>query len=116
MNLKEHLLTCLAEECGEVMEILYLEPGNKQKLEHELNDIVSVAHLLKDNDFVVGDLEPTITVISDRYKIGVLRNDIFFHVKEIHYYACKALRFGLNDKKPNSVHTNKDELEFFIEL
>ena len=52
-----HLLTCLAEECGEVMEAMYLEPDNKEKIEYELNDIIAVAHLLYDKDIVCSDLE-----------------------------------------------------------
>jgi len=52
-----HFLTCLAEECGEVMEVMYLDPNNKEKIGHELNDIIAVAHLLHDKDILRVNLE-----------------------------------------------------------
>ena len=116
MDLKEHLLLCLIEECGEVKDILYLEPDNDKELEHELNDIISVAHLLHDNDFVTVNLNLIKKNPSQKYKTGVLHRDIFFYINEIHYFACKAGRFGLQHRKPNnSSRTNKQEIEFFLE-
>ena len=114
MNFQEHLLTCLAEECGEVMDILYLEPDQKDKLEYELNDIVSVAHMLHDNDFVVGDLNPRGSESSHKYWTGDFGRDMYFLAKEIHYFTCKSLRFGLYDYKPGSSRSNKMELEHLI--
>ena len=115
MNLSEHLLTCLAEECGEVMEILYLDPSNEDELEYELNDIVSVAHLLNDNKIISVDLRPTNTQTSESEKTGVQYRNIFSLVSKIHYFTCKSLRFGLNGIKPNSIRLNKAELDLFLE-
>lgn len=59
MNRTEHLLSCLAEECAEVVQraskalrfgLSEVQPGqeftNQQRLWHELNDLAGVAELL----------------------------------------------------------------------
>lgn len=104
-----HLLTCLAEECGEVMEAMYLKPNNKEKIEHELNDIIAVAHLLHDKDIVCADLEPNGTPTANDSS-----HPIFECVKDIQYFSHKAIRFGLLDTKPNSSRRNIDELKYLL--
>lgn len=117
MDLKEHLLVCLAEECGEVKDVLYLDTNNTKKLEYEVNDIISVAHLLHDEDIIISNLEPISGGLSDYYGKDIKHdfNRVLFKiVKDIHYFTCKAIRFGLNDTKPNSTRTNRVEIEFAL--
>lgn len=103
-----HLLTCLAEECGEVMEAMFLEPDNKEKIEHELNDIIAVAHLLHDKDILCANLEAKQSDTVDNTR------SIFECVKNIQYFTHKAIRFGLDDTKPNSSRKNRDELYLLL--
>ena len=62
MNKIDHLLTCLAEECGEVTQRVAKalrfgidevqegqELNNKERLCHELTDLVAVIELLREN-------------------------------------------------------------------
>jgi len=103
-----HLLTCLAEECGEVMEAMFLEPNNKEKIEYELNDIIAVAHLLHDKDILCADLEAKQSETLDDAR------SIFECVKNTQYFTHKAIRFGLDDTKPDSNKRNRDELHFLL--
>ena len=97
-----HLLTCLAEECGEVMELLYLTPDDHQEIEHELNDILAVAQVLYDK----GILEKCVSDVAERCN----QKDIFECIKDIQYFSHKAIRFGLLDAKPMSLLNNKDQI------
>jgi len=107
---ENHLLTCLAEECGEVMEAMFLEPDNREKIEYELNDIIGVAHLLHDKDIVCANLDnPRIPLPSSSNK------DIYTCVKEIQYFTHKSIRFGLLNFKQNSSKRNIDELSRLIQ-
>jgi hypothetical protein len=104
-----HLLTCLAEECGEVMKIMFLEPDNKGKIEHELNDIIAVAHLLHNKDIVCADLDG-----NDMLTKSNNTNLIFECVGNIQHVSHKAIRFGLLDTKPNSQRKNIDEVKYLL--
>jgi len=103
-----HFLTCLAEECGEVMEVMYLDPNNKGKIEHELNDIIAVAHLLHDKDILCVNLEVKQGETLDNSR------SIYECVKNIQYFTHKSIRFGLSDTNPNSSRRNCDELHFSL--
>ncbi|VVB51781.1 Uncharacterised protein [uncultured archaeon] len=58
MNAEDYLLSCLSEECGEVVQLVgkshrfglddfYVAgPTNRQKLAQEINDIIAVAEML----------------------------------------------------------------------
>jgi NTP pyrophosphatase (non-canonical NTP hydrolase) len=67
MNVSEHLLTCLAEECGEVIQNAgkslrfglddrnVLDPTgstNRERLVDELNDLIGVADMLADRGMI----------------------------------------------------------------
>jgi len=104
-----HLLTCLAEECGEVMELIYLEPNNKKKIEQEMNDIIGVAHILYSKDIICADLNPV--EVSHRNNCN---HPLFRCIKDIQYFSHKAIRFGLLDAKPNSLKRNIDELKYLL--
>ncbi len=106
-----HLLTCLAEECGEVMELLYLDPSNKEKIEQELNDIIAVAHILYDKDIICANFEPK-KILPDNIKEAI--HPIFECIKNIQYFTHKSIRFGLLDSKPNSKRRNIDELKYLL--
>lgn len=70
MNKTEHLLTCLIEECSEIQHaaskalrfgLLDGEPNgsttNKEDIEAELSDLLSVVKMLQKDD-VLGNIEP----------------------------------------------------------
>ena len=102
-----HLLTCLAEECGEVMKALYTADivsvdENKDEIEYELNDLFTVADILKEEGFLSKD-----EVAVEKDKIF----SIFEIVNEIQYNTHKAVRFGLDDMKPGGNNTNKENIE-----
>jgi len=107
---RDHLLTCLAEECGEVMEAMFLEPDNKEKIEYELNDIIGVTHLLHDEDIVCANLDKPRVSVS-----GVSNKDIYTCVKDIQHFTHKSIRFGLLNSKPNSNRRNLDELTTLLQ-
>jgi len=67
MNVSEHLLSCLAEECGEVMQNASKSlrfglddrnvldptgPTNRERLVDELNDLIGVADMLSDRGMI----------------------------------------------------------------
>lgn len=97
-----HLLTCLAEECGEVMELLYLAPDDHKKIEHELNDILAVVQILQNK----GIIDKYVSDVAERSN----QKDIFECIKDIQYFSHKAIRFGLLDVKPMSLINNKDQI------
>ena len=109
---RDHLLTCLAEECGEVMEAMFLEPDNKEKIEYELNDIIGVAHLLCEKDIVCANLDKPRGLES---WLDLREEDIFICVKNIQYFTHKAIRFGLLNSHPNSKMRNIDEIQILLE-
>jgi hypothetical protein len=72
MNVQEHLLVCLAEECGEVIQAttkflrfgaMDMKPGtnitNSRKLYDELCDIETIVKMLRDAQAIGGIPHPT---------------------------------------------------------
>lgn len=74
MNHKEHLLTCLAEECAELSQAATkalrfgvddMGPGevrtNGENIQHEFNDVLAIIEMLAEQDVVpLGDSRPVI--------------------------------------------------------
>ncbi len=110
-----HLLTCLAEECGEVMELLYLEPENTKNIEYELNDLLSVANLLHKENILNSKLIQISTLIVHKDQDNNSYKNIYVCIKNIQYFTHKAIRFTLFDIKPNSKKRNIDEIKLLLE-
>lgn len=109
MNIKEYLLLCLAEECGEVQRELYTTHSLaiKDKLEFELNDLLAVNKMLIDK------------CILNYAEVNefVFNKDLFICINDIQYFTHKAMRFGLEDNKDKQLPlTNKLEIENNITL
>lgn len=82
MDRREHLLTCLAEECAEVgqrvakalrfglTEVQALQPhSNAARIAEELRDLIAVATILR-AEGVLGDFHPTVEqVIAKQARI-----------------------------------------------
>ena len=72
MNVQEHLLVCLAEECAEVQHAITkilrfgladTKPGtnrtNQYRLHEELCDLITIVKMLKDSQVVTGHIVPS---------------------------------------------------------
>jgi len=116
MNIEEHLLVVLSEECTEILtEIIenitsqYKTTENKinkanenQTIKYEMNDLFAVAELLQEYG--------TIQFCKKETKIVNLYDTQLLLLK-LQYYISKSLRFGINEAYPDTNVSNKEEIE-----
>ncbi len=102
----DYFITCLAEEGGEIMELLYLEPACHSQIEVEVNDLIAVADLLHERNVLSFTLEP-IVVVGEMYNT---QKELFTCVNKIQYFAHKSLRFCIDDSHPQSNITNREQI------
>ena len=101
---KNHLLTCLAEECGEAMKELYLNLHVNEKLNIELNDVVAVAELLRELDIINPDLE------ANSIPNQKIDEALYTCLSDIQFYTHKSIRFGLYSTHPSQERRNVDNI------
>jgi len=107
---QQYFLTCLAEECGEIMEILFLKPDSLSELELEINDLFGVAELLKEKKIIDFYLDRSSNFYSTESKEETLKR-IYKIVYDIQTLSHKSLRFGIDNINPYLNETNKRLLE-----
>lgn len=113
MNLQEHILVCLLEECNEIQEVIFEEKYKKLKL--ETNDLFGVVEVLKLNKIIefnyIYKNESNMESIENNLKyLNKLINKLF-------YFTSKTLRFGF-ESKHNDINrhgNNKEEIEYYLQ-
>lgn len=109
MNLLEHLLVTLSEECMEAMEALYTDTKDCD-IVAELRDIIAVADMIN-NSGGLNVLLPLHNSIVIGRDYSTVESDLHKVLLKIQYFISKSLRFGLTDVKPGSDKSNEQELE-----
>jgi len=106
---EQYFLTCLAEECGEIMELMFLDSDNSTKIELELNDIIAVATILDERNII----PLMMPVLQDGPKSNSTK-EIYSVLKDILHVTHKSLRFGLLDLEPQTSIKNITKLQRLI--
>jgi len=98
MNLNEHLLIVLSEECTEIIELI-VDGGN---VKDEVNDLMGCYELS-----IEEKMFPKITDYNNKI---ISNYEIMKHLLKVQYFISKSLRFGLNECYPGSHTRNYDEI------
>ena len=116
-KMDRYLITCLAEECGEVLELLYTNKLKKNLVEEEIfeiNDLLGVANLINKKDIIKLELNSLLKDEDEYNKIinkkEKLRDILNNKINKLQYLLFKSLRFGLENKYKEELN-NKKQIE-----
>lgn len=115
MTLKEHYLSKLGQECGEVVEAILYE--KQEQLEQEINDFFGAFKLLFDEKIITQDSLKNIPKEEYKNYYGDFRKYGFTRAfLTIQYFTYKAVDFGLQEIRPNGKYTNEQEIVILFNL
>lgn len=117
MNIQEHLLVCLAEECVEVIQASTLgidELGARSDLLAEIKDVFAVALILHQQGSIVPynpQLEQVMASLPalEVTPSGLLQN-LIVQASVVSQRVAKALRFGLTESQDGQDWTNAERI------